>query len=122
MGNFDDRWAMKERTIKEVLIGPGLPPQYLLDGDVGKRKVEPVAYTKNHLQVIKPNEVYPEGEKVIRGSPKTYIIDKIIQKKKIKGKIFYEIKWKGFKETTFEPRTELIKDQQKLIADFESKK
>jgi len=66
--------------------------------------------------------VYPEGKKVIRGNPKTYIIEKIIGKKKVKGKIFYEIKWRGFKETTFEPRTELIKDQQKLIADFESKK
>lgn len=118
----DDRWAPKERTIKEVLIGPGLPPQYLLEGNTGKRKVEPVAYTKNQLQLIKPNEVYPEGDKVIRGTPKTYIIENILQKKKVKGKIFYEIKWRGFKATTWEPRVEIIKDQPKLVADFESKK
>lgn len=39
---------------------------------------------------------------------------------KIKGRWYYEIKWKGFKETTWEPRSNLIKDIPELILDFEN--
>jgi len=116
----DLRWNPKVRIIKDMLIKPDSPPLYLLDGDVGKRKVEPVAYTKNQLQVIPENEQYPTKE-VIRGKPSKYVVDKILGKKKIKGKIFYKIKWRGFSEAdaTFEPRTELIKDIPQVIKDYE---
>lgn len=50
--SVDIRFDPKIRSIKEVLIKPGSPVLYLLDGNVGKRKVEPVGYTKNQLQVV----------------------------------------------------------------------
>ena len=41
-----------------------------------------------------------------------YIINKLIQKRKNKGKIEYLVDWKGFDESdqTWEPRTQLIED------------
>jgi hypothetical protein len=42
----------KERVIKEIIIKPNSPPLYLLDGNIGKKKFEPIGYTKNQLQVI----------------------------------------------------------------------
>ena len=117
----DDRWDQKERVIRQVLIRPGLPPQYLLDGNATKYKFEPVAYTKNQLQLITKDEVYPDGKKVIRGTPKTYIVSKILKQKKFKGKIFYQVLWRGFTEPTWEPKSQLIKDVPKLVAEFEKK-
>jgi hypothetical protein len=114
----DIRWDPKERVIKRVVIKPGMPPAYLLDGKDTKSGLEAVGYTKNQLQVIDKKEVYPD-KKVIRGKPKTYIIEEIIGKTRIKGKIYFKVKWRGFTETTLEPRSELIKDQPKLIKDYE---
>jgi len=117
----DVRWEIKERVIKQVLLKPGFPPLYLLDGTAGKIGVDPVAYTKNQLQVISKDEVYPKGKDVVRGKPTTYIIDHIVGKTRVKGKIFYRVKWRGYDEITLEPRTELIKDQPRLVQEFESR-
>ena len=35
--------------------------------------------------------------------------------------IFYEVKWKGYKETTLEPRDVLLKDVPKMINQYEKK-
>jgi|LakMenEpi03Aug12_release.lakeMendotaPanAssembly.Ray.scaffolds.fasta_scaffold139094_2 hypothetical protein len=49
-----------------------------------------------------------------------YIVEKIISKKMINRRVYYEIKWKDYKETTLEPRTNLIKDGlQEYIKEFE---
>jgi hypothetical protein len=126
-GNFrksDIRWNQKQRTVKEILIKPNFPPMYLLDGNIGKRKVEPIARTKEQLQIIKPNEEAPEGEKVIDeivGKQDTNIVEHILNKKKIGNLTYYLIKWKGYKEPTWAPRKELIKIKivKKMIEDFE---
>lgn len=55
----DFRFDPTPRVIKEVLLRPGQPPMYLLDGKIGPRKTEPVAYTKNQLQIIPKNERMP---------------------------------------------------------------
>jgi len=34
--------------------------------------------------------------------------------------VCYEVKWKGYKRTTWEPRTQLIKDIPDLIKEFEA--
>jgi len=69
-----------------------------------------------------PNVSYPESE--LRPSldeKEKYIIQSIKSKKTIKGKIYYEIKWKGYSKTTWEPRSELIKDIPDLIKEYELK-
>ena len=73
------------------------------------------SYTKNQLQVVK--------EEALPGAPKKFIVEKILEKKKEKGKIFFKIKWKGFPadKNSWEPRTQLIKDVPTLIKDFEKK-
>ena len=117
----DIRWSNVARTIKNVVLKKNLPPLYILDGNVGEDKIEPVGYTKNQLQLIGDDEQYPDGKTVIRGKPKTYIINKLVSKKTMKGKIYYEVLWRGFKDTTWEPRSELIKDQKKMVLDYENK-
>lgn len=116
----DLRWDPQIRIIREILLRPGSPPMYLLDGNVGKRNTEPVAYTKNQLQLVPENEQYPT-KAIIRGTPTQYVIDKILGKIKIKGKIYYRIKWRGYPESeaTNEPRSELIKDQPALIKTYD---
>ncbi len=91
----DIKWDPKIRIIKDLLLKPNAPPMYLLDGPVGDRKITPIAYTKNQLNSVAANEKLP-NPKVIRGKPTKYIIEKIVDKMKIKKKSFYLIKWVGF--------------------------
>jgi len=54
-----------------------------------------------------------------------YIINKLIQKRKNKGKIEYLVNWKGFdvSDQTWEPRTQLIEDGMiDMIKAFETEK
>jgi len=118
----DIRWNPKVREIKEILIRPGQPPMYLLDGKVGKREVTPIAYTKNQLQVV-PADEKPPNPKVIRGKPNTYIVEKIVDKKKEGNRIYYKVRWLGYsaKDDTYELRSELMKDVPDLIKEYEKK-
>ena len=50
-----------------------------------------------------------------------FVISKLI-KPLIKNNVaYYEVMWKGYKETTNEPREELLKDVPKMINQFEKK-
>ena len=117
----DIRWNPKERVIKELLIKPGFPPMYLLDGNEGKLKIQPVAYTRNQLQVIESNEEAPKPS-VIRGKPKHYIVEEILKKKKVGRKIEYLVKWLGFPldEATWVPRTQLLEDVPEIVKEYEA--
>lgn len=117
----DIRWDPKIRTIKNVTLKENLPPMYLLDGNVSDMKIEPIGYTKNQLQVVDEKEELPPGEKVIRGTPTTYYVEKILAKKKEKNKIYYSVKWKGFKEPTWEPRTSIFKQVPEMIKEYDKK-
>ena len=123
-GNFrnsDVKWDQKVRTIKELLLKPNSPPLYLLDGTVGHQKVTPVGYTKNQLQLIGKNETLPDV-KLIRGKPKQWIVEKLLDRKKIKNKIHFLVKWTGFddpKEQTWELRATLNKEVGALVKDYE---
>lgn len=118
----DIRWNPKIRVIKEILIRPGQPPMYLLDGKIGKRDITPIAYTQNQLQKVPESEKAPLP-KVIRGKPNTYIVEKIMEKKKEKNKIYYRVRWLGYsaKDDTWEPRSELIKDVPELVGEYEKR-
>ena len=54
-----------------------------------------------------------------------FIIDKIIDKRKVKNKVEYLVMWKGFdiEDSTWETRTQLIQDGQLgIITSFEQSK
>jgi hypothetical protein len=52
---------------------------------------------------------------------KTYIIEKIVDKKSMKGKVYYLVKWKDYSTSsnTWEPQTNLKKDVPDLIKGFQ---
>lgn len=116
----DIRWNEEIRTIKEILLKPAYPPMYLLNGNVGKRKVEPVAYTKNQLQVVQEDEEYPSSD-VVKHPEKvnTWRIQKILEKKKIKNKWMLKIKWKGWPDATWEPYASIKKQLPAVIKEYE---
>lgn len=125
-GKFRDsdiRWTIKTHTIMQTIIQPGQPPMYLVDKANGEVD-HSAAYTRNQLQVVPKNEKLPD-KSLIRGTKTKgvtkYIVEKILDKKKEKGKVYYLVKWKGFsnKDNTWEPRTNLIIDVPDMIKEYE---
>jgi hypothetical protein len=53
----DVKYSPIVRVIKEIILKPNSPPMYLLNGHTGDRNIEPVAYTKNQLLLLSPDEV-----------------------------------------------------------------
>ena len=98
----DARWTIKTYKISQVLLKPGYPPMYLVDGD------NETARTKNQLQVIKGNEKEPEL-KYNRGKGDYFIIAKILDKKTENRKQYYQVRWKGhtLEQATWIPVGEL---------------
>ena len=95
----DYRWSQVSKKIKKVLLY-----------DKGYRYIvntyENTAFSENEL--MKSND---DVEK--------YVIDYLDGKKTMNRKIYYLVKWKGYKKKTFEPKTELIKDVSIMIKDYE---
>jgi hypothetical protein len=87
------------------------------------RKIESILYYVRYLLDGKTNVSYAESELLPTKGEPTYIVKKIIDKKKIKNKIHYLIWWRGYKksESTWESRVELLKDGLgDMIKDYES--
>lgn len=125
-GKFRDsdiRYEIKPKKIAQVIIQPNQPPLYLVDDGNGKTDHRQ-AYTKSQLLPVSANEK-PAQEKDIRPIKKDgqdlYIIEKILDRKKVGNKIMFVVKWKGFKDTTLEPRTTLIHDVPDLVEEFEKR-
>jgi len=110
----DQRFSPVIRTIKQILLKPDQPPMYLLDGN--KDGVEPVAYTKEELQIVKKNglDVEPDAEKlgIDPNSDKQFLVKNILNKKKVNNKILYLVSWVGFgdKHNTWEPAKNIPKN------------
>ena len=110
MGHFratDIRWSPKVTKITNVILTPGQPPMYQVEGD-DKR-----AYTYNQLQTVDNNE-----EKPFQFSGSKYIVEKIVDKKGKK----YLVKWKGYgnDSNSWEDGTQLSSspDIKKMIDSF----
>ncbi len=119
----DIKWDPEVRIIKNILLLPDQPPLYQLNDKNDIDKIDQtVAYTKNQLQVVPKDEEAPHPS-VIRGHPDTYVVQKILDKKKFNGRIYYKVKWKGYPESeaTWEPRTRLIEDVPILVKEFENR-
>jgi hypothetical protein len=69
-----------------------------------------------------PNASYSESElRPATEKTEEYEVERILDKKKIKNKIFYLVKWKGYKkdESTWQPKTELMEDAPRKIKEYE---
>jgi hypothetical protein len=119
----DIRWNPEIRTIQQVIVLPNFPPMYALNGKDGKPEL--INYTKNQLQVVPKDEQYPSKE-LIKNPEKVeeFRVEKIVNKKKIKGKWFYEVKWMSYDESqnTWESAANLKKDVPDMVAEFEAQK
>lgn len=105
----DSRWSRKIFTIADIVITPNQPPGYLLDGR------DNVLYTKNQLQSV-------EGEKRTSSKAvKKFVIENLEKRRKRNGKVEFLVKWKGYRDKTWEPRKILVKDIPELVKDFENK-
>lgn len=127
VGNFragDIRWKPEVVKIKEILMKPNQPPMYLVEGNTGTAKVEPVAYTREELQVVKDKwDVEPDAEKMgldAKDTTKQYQVKEIVEKKKENNRIYYKVRWVGFnsQHDTWELKTNLPKGK---IEEFEKK-
>ena len=105
----DTRYENKERTIENILIYPDEPPMYVVSG------LPTTAYTKEELQKIPPNEQNPPDSVQER-----FIVERILDKKRMKGHVYYKVKWQNYKKPTWEPRTVLIEDIPQMIRDYEA--
>jgi hypothetical protein len=108
----DIRWSREIHKITDFYLRPGYPVMYQLDENMK------VAYTSYQLQKVdESNEITPKPNE-----NKKYQVEKILKKIVKNRKIFYKVQWKGYDETTIEPRSVLIQDVPELIQDFERKK
>ncbi|CAH1769209.1 11242_t:CDS:2, partial [Entrophospora sp. SA101] len=79
----DIRWDPKIRIIKKLMLTPGQPPTYLVDGPQGKLGISCCAYIRKQLQVVLDNENrHPDS--VIRGNPDNFIPEKILRQRTYK--------------------------------------
>jgi hypothetical protein len=117
---YDFRWEIKPREVKQVILEPNEPPLYLVSDDKGGVD-HSAAHTKNQLQVVNPLEVKPKPKE--RKEKQTFwVVDKLKGKKTIKGKVFYLVHWKGFsdKDDTWEPQSNLLEDIPAVVKRYEA--
>ena len=101
----DIRWSKKAHTIEKVLLFPNRPIMYMVDGYKN-------AFYKAELKPYK--EIV--GNKVVE----KYEIERLKRRFKKNGKIYYKVKWKGYRKLTDEPRTNLIRDVPEMVLAFEN--
>jgi Chromo (CHRromatin Organisation MOdifier) domain len=103
----DIRWQVKPEVVEDYYFRADEPPQYIISNN--DRNV----FTRPQLQEVKANESKPK--------PRKYVIEKILKKVKKGKNIYYVVKWKGYEETTEEPRAQLLEDVPELLAEFEKR-
>ena len=107
----DIRYNPEPTEITFVELLPGQPPLYCVKNPTG------VMFTKEQLQVASDNENLPPD--TVKDK---FIVEKIIGKKKIKNRINYLVKWKGYdkKHNEYLPRTQLLKEIPDLVNKYEN--
>lgn len=107
----DIRWDPDIKTIKQVNLLPGQPPLYQING------IKNVQYTREQLQVVPEKELEPP-----KGAVQMFIVEKILDKKKIKGKDHYLVKWQNapILSESWEPATRIKRDVPDVVAAYEN--
>ncbi len=106
----DVRWSIKPVKVTEFFLRPDQPVLYAVEGNKTN------TYTRDQLQVYDETEYKP--------SPRKFIVEAIVDTKKVRNQIFYFVKWKGCdsKDNTWEPRAQLLKDIPALVKQYEGTK
>ena len=110
----DIRFDPTVRTVERWALFPNQPPLYKVSG------INNALYTRNQLQVVDDKKKLPSDK-----YQEKFVIDKIVDKKKIKNLIHYKVHWKGYdsSQDTWESRKKLIKeDLLDYIQDYEQNK
>lgn len=99
----DIRWDPKIRTIMNISLKPDMPMMYYLNDLKDRKKILRVGYTRNQLQPVDDDEVYPDAKKVLENEKlDEYVVQKILQHKLIGRKLMLKVKWAGYSDTTWE--------------------
>lgn len=114
----DIRYDPQIRTVKKFLINQDAPVMYFLNDPKNKSEMEKVPYSRHELQIVSEKETIKDGQELIRGKPKKYIIESILGKKKNGKKTLLKIKWLGFDATTWEPLEDIKKDVPDMVQEF----
>lgn len=117
----DIRWDPKPRTVMLTTVSLDQPPLYFLD-DASGNVDRSVGYTKNQLQIIPENEKKPKESEIMglkEKGVKKWKIDKLLKRKKVNNRIYFEVKWIGFKNPSDVLRSDLMKDAPELVKEFE---
>lgn len=105
----DIRYTKQIGTITRFFLRPDQPVLYQVDNKTN------VAYTRYQLQVVKANEVKPPTKVQTK-----HYAQEIISKRKVKGKMYYTIRWED--DDTTEQDFEQVKDElPELLKEFNKK-
>lgn len=106
----DIRWETEPTEIEEVTLRPNQPPLYIT------KKYPTVGYTKNQLQVVPKQENKPSASTQIK-----YIVEDILKQKRVKGKLYYLVKWYKYSETTWELAKNIKEDVPEIVKAFNNR-
>lgn len=108
----DPKWSTYTSTVEEVILTPGQPPLYRISGHKGR-------FPRDRLMPVGQNE--PPRATVISGKPSTYIVQEILEKRKVGSKVEYKVRWRGYpmEEATWEPRAKLVADVPAMVKKFD---
>lgn len=108
----DIRWEREPTEIKQILLRPDQPPMYLTE------QYPHTPLLREALQIVPEVENNPPET-----MSKKFVVEKLLSRKKIKNKIYFLVKWKGYsnKHNTMEPRTQMMEDVPDMVKKFESR-
>lgn len=109
----DIRFDPTVREIKKVILSPQQPVMYLLDGPNGTLGVENVAYTRNELQLVGPNDIMHKLRKQRKDTEKHEVV-KLIGNRVKNREIEFKVKWRDG-PSTWEKYSELYPDIPNMI-------
>ena len=108
----DIRWTVGTHTIIKVVVRAGSPPLYQVNGINAM-------FPREQLKLA--SKVNVNKDEATSGA---FIPEKVIDKKKIKGKVHYKVRWKGYDASgdTWEPHSRFNKDRPDLVKKYNKSK
>ena len=103
----DIRWSKEPHEIDDYYLVPSQPPEYIVSD------IPETIYQRNELQPFTGKEAKPK--------PTAFIVEKLLERKMIKDRVNYLVKWKGYPESeaTYEPRMRLLEIAPIILKDYE---
>lgn len=126
---LENKTKSKSKKFKPKWLGPFLIVKKISDHIykllIKNRRIHPVVNAnrirKAHFDGSNPNDILQnENDMEIEEDPDEYEVEAITNRKIEKGKLYYKVKWLGYKEQTWEP-IENLTNCAESIASFERK-